>query len=219
VDMLISIIIHCMNRCYDLKKSLPYLIESARLSPPVEIFVLNYGSKDDLGEYMQEQIAENRGLFNYMKVERDYYNSPEARNIAQIASLGEYGVQWACDSYCKPEFIQVIRELIEKGKPVWMAEQWCGRAVVCRKDEFIASGGYDERFNYYAPEDRDICMRLHRRGGKFIQYPGDLIWDAPTSWKTKLSNLNKSGSHREQLRKMRVIFDENCRKGVLVANE
>jgi len=46
-----------------------------------------------------------------------------------------------------------------------------------------------------------------------------LIWDAPTSWKTKLSNLNKSGSHREQLNKMRAIYEDNCKKGVLVANE
>ena len=218
MGMLISVLIHNMNRTYDLKESLPYLIKSAKLSPLVEIFVLNYGSKDDLDEFMQKQIAENRGLFTYMKIDREFYNSAEARNIAQKESKGEYGIQWACDSYCKPEYIKVIRELIEKENPVWMAELWTGRAIVCRKDEFIASGGYDERFTYYSPEDRDICMRLHRRGGKFVMYPISLIWDTPTSWKTKLRYIKKSGSHREQLRKMRAIFDENCRKGVLVAN-
>lgn len=205
-----------MNRCYDLKKSLPYLIESARLSPPVEIFVLNYGSKDDLDEYIKTQPKD---LITYMKIDREFYCSPEARNIAQKASKGEYGIQWACDSYCKPEFIKVIRGLIEKEHPTWMAEGWMGRAITTRKDEFIDCGGYDERFTYYAPEDRDICMRLHRRLGKFVQFPSDLIWDAPTSWKTKLSNLNKSGSHREQLNKMRAIYEDNCKKGVLVANE
>ena len=56
-----------MNRCYDLKKSLPYLIESARLSPPVEIFVLNYGSKDDLDEYIKTQPKD---LITYMKIDR-----------------------------------------------------------------------------------------------------------------------------------------------------
>jgi hypothetical protein len=209
-----------MNRAYDLKKSMPHLIKAAKKSPPVEIFVLNYSSKDDLEEYMIEQIAQNRGLFNYMRIDgEEFYNSPKARNIAQRASKGEYGIQWACDSYCKPEFIKVIRELIEKEKPVWMAEQWLGRAIVCRKDEFIASGGYDERFNYYAPEDRDFCMRLHRRGGKFVQYPSDLLWDTPTGWKEKLRYVQKSGSHRLQLNKMRKIFEENCKKGVLVANE
>jgi hypothetical protein len=205
-----------MNRTYDLKKSLPYVIESARLSPPVEIFVLNYGSKDDLDDYIKTQPKD---LITYMKVDREFYSSPEARNIAQLNSKGEYGIQWACDSYCKPEFIKVIRDLIEKEHPVWMAEQWLGRAVTCRKDEFIASGGYDERFTYYAPEDRDICMRLHRRGGKFVQFPKELIWDTKTSWREKLTNINKKGSHREQLRKMRAIYEENCKKGVLVANE
>jgi len=214
--MLISIVIHCMNRAYDLKKSMPYIIEAARLSPPVEIFVLNYGSKDDLEEYIKTQPKD---LITYMKVERDFYCSPEARNIAQKASNGLYGIQWACDSYCKPEFIKVIRELIEKENPVWLAEGYLGRAITCRKDEFIASGGYDERFNYYAPEDRDLCMRLHRRGGKFVEFPKDLLWDTKTSWKEKLSNVNKSGSHMEQLRKMHAIFDDNCKKGVLVANE
>ena len=204
-----------MNRTYDLKKSMPYIIESARLSPPVEIFVLNYGSKDDLDEYIKTQPKD---LITYMKVKREFYNSPEARNIAQLNSKGDYGIQWACDSYCKPEFINVIRELIKKEHPAWMAEGWMGRAITCRKDEFIASGGYDERFNYYAPEDRDFCSRLHRRGGKFIKFSSKLIWDAPTSWKTKLSNLNKKGSHREQLKKMHAIYDENNRTGALRAN-
>ena len=76
-----------------------------------------------------------------------------------------------------------------------------------------------KRFNYYAPEDRDFCDRLRRRGGKFVQYPKVLVWDRPTSWKTKLRYLNKSGSHRKQLDKMHKIYEENCRGGVLVANE
>lgn len=216
----ISVIIHNMNRTYDLKKSMPYLLESAKLSPPVEIFLLNYSSQDDFDEYVKTLPKVEGVEFTYMKVEgKTHYNSPEARNIAQKASKGLYGIQWACDSYCKPEFIKTIRELINKENPVWMAEGWLGRAIVCRKDEFIASGGYDERFNYYAPEDRDFSMRLHRRGGKFVKYPAKLIWDTPTGWKTKLKYVSKSGSHREQLNKMHAIYEDNCKKGVLVANE
>ena len=220
--MLISILIHSMNRAYDLKKSMPYIIEAANQSPPVEILVLNYSSTDDLDEYMSAVMATDLvggNFFTYTKVEgRKFYSSPEARNIAQKTSLGEYGIQWACDSYCKPEFIKVIRELIEKENPAWMAEGWTGRAIVCRKDEFIASGGYDERFTYYAPEDRDLCMRLHRRGGKFVKFSSKLLWDTKTSWKEKLSNVNKSGSHMEQIRKMHKIYEENNKNGTLKAN-
>lgn len=226
--MLISILIHSMNRAYDLKESMPYVIESANQSPPVEILVLNYSSTDDLDEYMSQEIMKETmggylkkgNFFTYISaMGRKFYSSPEARNIAQIESKGKYGIQWACDSYCKPEFIKVIRDLIEKENPVWLCEGWMGRAVTCRKDEFINSGGYDLRFNYYAPEDKDICQRLHRRGGKFVQFPSDLIWDTPTSWKTKLANIQKEGSHMAQLREMNLIYQENCEKGVLVANE
>lgn len=223
VDMLISIIIHSMNRCYDLKKSMPYVIKAANFSPPVEIFVLDYSSTDDIDEFMRETMSWTKlkegNFFTYKKVEGEkYYNSPKARNIAQRMSKGKYGIQWACDSYCKKEFIKVVRDLIKKEDPVWLCEGWAGRAVTCRKDEFVASGGYDERFNYYAPEDRDICMRLHRRGGKFVQFSPKLIWDTKTSWKIKLSNVKKSGSHMAQLKRMHEIYEENCRKGVLVAN-
>jgi hypothetical protein len=246
---IISVLIHSMNRCYDLKKSVPYIIKAANQSPPVEIFILNYSSTDDIDEYMNGVIKSN-GVYEYVKINefqteivpsilnkpnfftykkvdgKKFYNSPNARNTAQLLSKGEYGIQWACDSYCKPEFIKVVREIISKDHPVWLYEPSSfqdgistGRAIICKKDEFIASGGYDERFKYYAPEDRDLCMRLRRREGKLRTFPSSLVWDTKTSWKEKLKNVFKDGSHRAQLNKMHEIYEENCGKGVLVANE
>ena len=43
-----------MNRTYDLKKTLPLTIQAADASPPVEIVVLNYNSKDDLEDYIMD---------------------------------------------------------------------------------------------------------------------------------------------------------------------
>lgn len=215
VGQTISLLIHCMNRCYDLKKSMPYIIEAVKESPPMEVLILNYGSKDDLDEYIKT-LKED--FFTYIKVDKEVYNSPNARNIAQLRSKGEYGIQWACDSYPEKNCFKVIRELIEKENPVWMAEGYLGRAVVCRKDEFIASGGYDERFNMYAPEDRDICMRLHRRGGKFVEFPANLLHDTPTPWQVKVENLGVNLERDEMIKRMHAIYDENNRLGLLVAN-
>lgn len=222
VGQTISLLIHCMNRTYDLKKSMPSIIEAVNESPPMEIFILNYGSKDDLDEYASELMKtklEEGNVFTYWKVNKNVYNSPNARNIAHLNCKGDYGIQWACDSYPRRDCFKLIRQLIEKEHPVWMAEGYTGRAVVCQKEEFRRAGGYDERFSMYAPEDRDICMRLRRRGGKFVEFPAELLHDTPTPWRVKVENLGVNIERSEMVARMHAIYDENNRLRTLVANE
>jgi len=59
-DFLISICIPCKNRTYDLKKTIPHIIRAANISPPVEIVVINYGSEDDLNEYISFVFKDNK---------------------------------------------------------------------------------------------------------------------------------------------------------------
>ena len=49
----ISFCIPCMGRAHDLKKTMPHLIKAAIKSPPVEIVILDYNSKDDLEKYIK----------------------------------------------------------------------------------------------------------------------------------------------------------------------
>jgi hypothetical protein len=229
--MIISLCIACMNRTYCLKQTLPFVIKAANASPPVEITVLDYSSKDGLQHYL-EDVSETVELadgntFNYpMIFGEEYFHVAHARNAAVMASHGEYIIQLDTEIMPSSGFVKHIRERIEAEHPVWMCEAPVGCVIVCQRKEFIDAGGYDERFYVYGPEDKDLCARLHRRGGKFETYPSSLFTAIKTSNSEKLQNLDvrpyaQSGVWIKQsmANAMHAIYDQNNSDNVLVAND
>jgi len=240
--MIISICIPNMNRTYDLKQTLPKTIQAINNSPPAEIVVLDYDSKDDLEEYIKTTkdtvfLEEGNTLLYTKSPNHPYFSISHSRNLAALASHGEYIIILDADISPHEDFINYIRELIEKENPIWMCEKGltiegftAGRIPVVKRDEFISAGGYDERFNVCGPEDKDICMRLHRRGGKFIAFPHSLTDEIYTPRKEKIRNLNlelykdelpkgKGWTKLVMSRTMRKIYEENNANKALVANE
>jgi GT2 family glycosyltransferase len=229
--MIISFCIPNMNRTHDLRKTLPYAIVAANESPPVEILVLDYDSKDGLVQFLQEtsdnEFLETGNVLTYAKsAPHEYFSISHARNCAAKASKGDYLAILDADIALQIDFVEVVRALIDKEQPAWMVESrnGLGRLPIVRRDEFMNAGGYDERFNVCGPEDKDICARLKRRGGKFVAYP-DLTFEIPTPYRMKFANVDArpyagmGQIKREMSRAMRVYYEENNTRGVLVANE
>lgn len=225
--MLVSVCIPCMNRTHDLKKILESLVIEAKRSPPVEITIVDYDSKDDLKEYLKsvEYLFNEKVFLNLVEVKnKKYYNSPHARNIAGKYSSGKYLISFATDILVKDKFFIKLRDFLIENDPTWTCESYSGRLLICKREEFISSGGYDERFSEYGPEDRDICNRLHRRGGKFLEYSPE-IEEIYTSNYEKLKNLDQSSYtgdiwiKRQMHRKFLPIFEENNRENILIANQ
>ena len=211
--MLISFCIPIHNRLHDLKQTMPYLITAAQASPPVEIVTLDYGSTDGLTYYVN-------GLpdVTYHRYDSDYFHKAHAFNLACLSSKGEYFVLLGADACPHRDYIKTIRELITQGC-IWMrANELCG-IIAYQREEFISAGGYDERFEFYGPEDRDLEARLQRRGGKFGLIPNGLMQVIPTSNEDKVKNYRLKLSKREMSKLMRPIYEENQANGVLVANE
>lgn len=236
--MLISLCIVVMNRLDDIRKSLPKTIEAANQSPPVQIIILDYDSKDDLSVYIDSMQKSNYLSFPnqliYVKSpNHKFFSISHSRNQAVLASSGDYIVIQDADISPEISFVTTIRKLLEIEKPVWMCEKGgkadggmpAGHILVCKRDEFIDSGGYDERFNVCGPEDKDICMRLHMRGGKFNTFPNNIYTEEYTSPRQKVCNLNREGYDGRgyygklvMSRAMRVYYKENLENHVLVAN-
>jgi len=209
--MLISFCIPIHNRLSDLKQTMRYLI--AQDSPPIEIVVLDYGSTDGLADYV-------KGLHcvTYHRYESPHFHKSHAFNLAILASKGEYFILLGADAYPHRDYIKTIRELIAQGC-IWMrANELCG-IIACQRGEFINAGGYDERFEFYGPEDRDLDLRLQRRGSEFGLVSNGLMNVIPTSDEDKIKNFRLKLSKREMGRLMRPIFEENIAKDVLVANQ
>ena len=219
--MLISYCIPVMNRTYDLRKTLPLTIQSANASPPVEIVVVNYNSKDDLDDYMigvDGAVLESGNLLTYKKyTAREHYHMAHAQNLSMLAASGEYVINVGADVVPAISYFSTIRELLAPGDIEWMMSSRYGMAVI-RKEEFIAAGGHDERLEFYGKTDRDLHNRLWRRGGKFEYYPSDILSVIPTSRKEKFKNYRMKSAHGMKVLN-KEVYDENMKRGVLVAND
>jgi GT2 family glycosyltransferase len=122
------------------------------------------------------------------------------------------------DAVLAPNYVHELRKLIDSGC-IWMRGKHYKGILCCQREEFVAAGGYDERFELYGAEDRDLEARLRRRGGKFGLVPDGLVSVIRTSNKDKVKNYRLNLSKREMSRRNHKILDENNANGVLVANE
>lgn len=211
--MLISFCIPAHNRLADLKISLPYVIAATQISPPAEVVILDYGSTDGLREYA-------RGLagVTYRRYEAKYFHKAHAFNLAILASRGEYFVLLGTDACPHPDYLKIVRERIAAGC-VWMVVDNLRGIITCEREEFIAAGGYDERFEFYGPEDKDLEARLIRRGKKHCVLPMRLMRVFLTPEEDKVKNYRLKLTKARMIHLMRRVYRENMARGVLVANE
>lgn len=223
-DLIISLCIPCMDRTYNLKETMPYIIKAANASPPVEIAVVNYGSRDDLRDYIErlkeEDWLEGSNFFTYREFHAPYYHVAHAHNLSVLASKGQCVVVSGVDIIPRIDFFKFIRDSLEEDKDiVWMQSSRLKGVIACRREEYIASGGYDERFEFYSPGDRDIALRLKRRGGKFKGFPWELLHQIATPKVYKFRNFRPGITRKMMKGNMRAIYKENETKHVLVVNE
>ena len=107
-----------MGRTHYFKKCLPSIIGAANESPPVEIVIINYNSKDDLEEYVKAVINakpfKRKGIFTrkqsfitYRKYTgRDYYHLAHAWNLAIKTAKGKYVNTSGCDVIYGKDFFK-----------------------------------------------------------------------------------------------------------------
>jgi hypothetical protein len=212
-----------MNRTHDLKVVLPSVIDAANESPPVEIVILDYNSQDDLATYMGKVLTKpnlvDGNFITYRKYTgRDHFHMAHARNLAVLASQGDYIYISCADIKLKLSMVKIIRAEIEKGY-AWLhhSDRFVGNICISRQ-EFIDAGGYDERFEFYGKEDKDLLQRLRRRGAPHAQIPDRLIL-IYTPWPEKLRNYRLPLSRKQMSKRSKAIYQENMEAGVLVANE
>lgn len=223
--MVISLCIPCMNRMHDLKKIMPSLIKAANASPPVQIVILDYNSQDDLFDYVfdihvvQEKLFQGGSSIWYHQFRgRNYFHMAHARNLSVLAAIGDYVVISSTDIELDESFFAVIREHIEKDAPTWLHFKNETGVITIKRDEFIAAGGFDERFEFYGSEDKDLYLRLLRRGAPHVIMPGKLFHAMHTPDEMKIQNYRLKISKREMDERGKVFYYENIKNGVLVAN-
>lgn len=222
-EVRISLCIPAMNRLEDLIAAMPRMIKAANASPPVEVALLNYNSTDDLEAYVQTLKDYplhplNRIIYSKYTGARKTYHMSHARNLSVIASTGEYVVISSCDILLDENFFTLTREKIEAYYPPVISYEREKGVVCIQRNEFIAAGGFDERFVYYGSEDRDLFDRLVRRTGEPINILSKPFYAIYTPEHKKLANYGARLNKQRMIEINRAVYLENCAQGVLVAN-
>lgn len=163
----ISLCSTCMDRTYDLSKTVPKNIIDNSDYPNLELVLLNYGSKDNMEEWVKKNLMKEigSGLVRYVKVldKIEYYSMSHSRNVAFKAATGDIVNQIDADNYTNKGFADVINKmadvcpekaLFSKGKKL------CHGRVGFYRSEFISElGGYNEQLEGYGFDDKDIMYR------------------------------------------------------------
>jgi len=204
---------------------MPSVVTAANLSPPVEIVIVDYGDQPSLAPLLKDVrrslLPENSlRIKTYRK--RKYYHMAHARNLSIREATGEYVVITSTDILPVPQFFKMVRELLAKTCATYLrsVNDFCIGIIVCSRKEMIAVGGYDERFEFYGPEDKDILRRLSRKGSIAGYYDlHTLISMILTPDDKKVANYRLPLSKREMSVRGKDILFENDAANLVVANQ
>jgi hypothetical protein len=161
---LISIITTCKNRLSHLKVSLPAMLKLA----DSEVTVVDYACAEGTADW----VRANYPAAHTTKVDDEaLFRVARARNIGASKARGTFLLFCDADIILKPELGDWIAQYGEEDcfypVPILAHVNLMG-SFICTTKNFLEIGGYDEAFQGWGGEDRDIYERLdlavkHRR--------------------------------------------------------
>jgi hypothetical protein len=169
----------CKGRAQHIERTLPKNLADNQ-GANSKFVLLDYNSPDNLLGYLRKnhrQAIESGKLVIYSYAEPGPFRMAHAKNMAHRLGIMEGGdilVNLDADNFTGPGFADYIEERFQeediflwarmvKEGPGRLARGIAGRIVVSAK-AFINAGGYDEKFETWAPDDADFTARLERLG-------------------------------------------------------
>lgn len=208
--MLISYTMPCHKREADLARALPSVLQAAAGVGSVEVLIVEYGNIPSL--VLDNYWVPDNAILTMQSVAADHFHMAHARNVGIKAARGEVVCAFVCDQIVAPNFFEVVREMMWPG--VFLSWQ---ETFVFWREDILAAGGFDERFELYGPEGKELAERLRRRGLREVRLPKDLVYQIPTPYRDKISNYRLKLSRREMHHLGMAVWRE-C-EGSLVANK
>ncbi len=220
----LSYCVPCHRRLDDLQQALPSVIAAANASAPVELVIVDYGEQAPLAPILAPLLATLQPPNHATVVSSKRYahfHMAHARNVSIKAASGAYVVISSTDVLLQPDFFTHVRErLSESGASFLRPRPNYRGVIVCFKEDLIAVGGYDERMEFYGPEDKELEARLMRRHGlAYSEYDSRVLSVIPTPDAVKTSGyrlpLSKGAMHRHG----KAILAENAQRAAQTVNE
>jgi len=229
----ISFCITCMNRLYNLKETLPINLKLEQGYPFLEFVILDYNSKDGLGEWIKNNMMDHieSGRISYYRTEEpEYFNMSHSRNIAFKVARGDIVNNLDADNYTAkditnpPEephsyFInRIANETISKKVIFAKGKRGMHGRIGFYKDEFINDlGGYDEKLEGYGHDDHDLVGRAWALDYSMYWWGGQYCSRIKTSRVEKNANMRRRWKETEKENKHKSA--KNIKEGIFKANQ
>lgn len=182
------------NRLQHLQKTLPTNLADNAGDSNHKFIILNYGSTDELEWYLKTNHGSEieSGRIVVYKFETDVFQMGHAKNMAHRCGIlegCEILVNLDADNFTGEGFAQHIHETWEEGIFRWAGvvkgqgrklRGTSGRIAVSASD-FIKTGGYDEKYKTYSPDDKDFTARLTALGLRAIEFDRRYLEAVPHS--------------------------------------
>lgn len=215
--MTFSWCVPCRGREADLLVSWPALARA--WEPGVELVLVDYGCTPPLAETVTP--AEDRYclLTRMVRVEAPWYRMAHARNVAIRAAVGDVIVISSTDITPQVGYFSMLRARFEETGAYWLepTPRYLG-VIAVQRQALLDAGGFDERFDYYGPEDRELAERLHRRGLAHATYPSSWLSVRPTPQAEKRRHYAPMPED-EMYRRGRTVWADCQARAQLVAND
>ena len=201
-----------MNRLHHLRKTLAANIAFNQRYQKLEFVILDYNSGDGVEGWIREnfvdEIRDERLIFARTSVP-GHFDSSRSRNMAFRMATGEIVCNIDADNFTGPDFAAFINNHFQTKPGGFLSVNFrdnfnnysdtFGR-VACMKEDFEATGGFDERMAGYGYEDIDFCQRLVFLGRK-PHYITDKKY-----LKTIRHGYGESFNYARQVLKTRAVF-------------
>jgi hypothetical protein len=195
----------------------------AEADAQVEVVIVDYGEQEPI--FVHELTKASIVVPVYRG--RKHYHMAHARNLSIRAASGDYIIITSADIFPRSGFFTAVRARLAETGATWLypraprnplAAAFVG-VIICRRDALIEAGGYDERFEFYGGEDKDLQARLRRRELYGADYDADAILDMfRTTNAEKVANYRLALTKTEMMERGAAIYADNVAARALVAN-
>jgi glycosyltransferase involved in cell wall biosynthesis len=179
----ICFITTCMGRLAHLQQTLPLAVTQVQS----QCVVVDYSCPQKCGDWVEQHYP---GVKVVRVPGQTRFNISRARNLgAQVADA-----PWFCffdaDTLLDEHFADLVRPRLEP-RCFFTAQPWVKGLMgtfLCSRDDFLRAGGYDEVFQGWGTEDRDLYLRLGLLGVTERGFPSDWLHSIPHDDELRVEN-------------------------------
>lgn len=180
----ISFCITAKNRTSHIRQTLPRNLSDNIDYPNLVFVILDYCDSDGLLDYLcinHMVDIESGRVVVYSYREPGAFKMAHAKNMAHclgILSGADILVNLDADNYTGRGFARYVADQMADTQTFLWANiipgqgkqfRGCNGRICVTRDQFILSGGYDEKFSTWSPDDKDFNARLIRMGYSSIE--------------------------------------------------